>query len=142
MKTILNKIIILNIKEIRYKKNITQSELAKKTLLDINKIENNKKIISIKELHTISNKLNVDINCLLKVNDIKHTIIYINKYIQKENLKDNKIFVNNLFKFIDSIYPIINKEPLSATLTINKLLTKKNINKLKSKTFNIKSIQI
>lgn len=140
MQRTINKIIISNIRKYRYKYNLTQNKLKEITGLNINKIENNKKIISIKELSILSNTFQININKFFEIDDIKHTIISINEHIQNKNLKDNSLFIKNLFKYINYKKSITKGNLLFKTLIINESLTPNILEKLCSTNINIKDL--
>lgn len=140
MQKTINKIIISNIRKYRYKYNLTQNKLKEITGLNINKIENNKKIISIKELSILSNTFQININKFFEIDDIKHTIISINEHIQNKNLKDNSLFIKNLFKYINYKKSITKGNLLFKTLIINESLTPNILKKLCTININIKDL--
>lgn len=140
MQRTINKIIISNIKKYRYKNNLSQNKLEELSGLEINKIENNKKIISTKELLILSNIFKININSLFKIESIEHTIISINEHIQNKNLKDNSLFIKNLFKYINYKKSITKGTLLFKTLIINESLTPNILKKLCSTNINIKDL--
>ena len=140
MQKTINKIIISNIKKYRYKNNLSQNKLKELSGLEINKIENNKKIISTKELLILSNIFKININSLFKIESIEHTIISINENIQIIDLQNNLTFVKNLFKYINYKKTVIKGTLLFKTLVINDSLTTNMIKKLCSTNINIKDL--
>lgn len=140
MQKTINKIIISNIKKYRYKNNLSQNKLKELSGLEINKIENNKKIISTKELLILSNIFKININSLFKIESIEHTIISINENIQIVNLQNNLTFVKNLFKYINYKKSVTKGTLLFKTLIINDSLSSNMIKKLCSTNINIKDL--
>lgn len=140
MQKTINKIIISNIRKYRYKNNLSQNKLEELSGLEINKIENNKKIISTKELLILSNIFKININSLFKIESIEHTIISINEHIQNKNLKDNSLFIKNLFKYINYKKSITKGNLLFKTLIINESLTPNILKKLCTININIKDL--
>ena len=139
MQRTINKIIISNIKKYRYKNNLSQNKLEELSGLEINKIENNKKIISTKELLILSNIFKININSLFKIESIEHTIISINEHIQNKNLKDNSLFIKNLFMiYNDKIKSLNERITIISKKTIrNKLLEFFNLHFKKNNSRNI-----